>query len=199
MFSRTSRRMIAASTVVLLLANAACPWLSQARGQVGAKGKAQGQPPAAVAEVRNADRTAIRTSLASFVKAFESRDAKALATHWTNEGEYNNEAGTTIQGRAAIEKAFDAFFAKTPEVQAEIRPESLRFLSADAAIGEGSVTVRRGPAMPSTSARYRTLLVREEGRWRLAQLSESPNDEVSIADLAWLIGEWKSTVGQGAE
>jgi len=170
-----------------------------AKAQVGAKTKAPSQPPPAAADARNEDRAAIRAALESFVKAFESRDAKALAAHWTAEGEYQNEAGATVHGRGALESGFAAFFAKTPEVKAEIQPESLRFLARDTAIGEGSVTVRRGPAEPSTSARYRTLLVREEGRWRLAQLSESPNDKVSIADLDWLIGEWKSTGGQGAE
>jgi uncharacterized protein (TIGR02246 family) len=191
--------MVAASTVVLLLAGAACPWLSQARGQVGAKAKTPGQPPPAAANARSEDRAAIRTALDSFVKAFESRDAKALAAHWTAEGDYDNEVGVSIQGRAEIEKAFTAFFAKTPEVTAEIHPQSLRFLSRDTAIGEGSVAVRRGPAEPSKSARYSTILVREEGRWRLAQLSESPDDQVTITDLDWLIGEWKSTGGQGAE
>jgi len=187
------------STVALLLASAASPWLGQAHGQVGAKTKAPGQSPPAAADARNADRASIRAALESFVKAFESRDPKALAAHWTAEGEYQSEAGATVQGRGALEKAFTEFFAKTPEVKAEIQPESLRFLSTDTAIGEGLVTVRRGPAVPSTSARYSALLVREEGRWRLAQLSESPNDKVSIADLDWLIGEWKSTGGQGAE
>lgn len=199
MFSRISCRMFAASTVVLLLASAACPWLGQARGQVGAKAKAPGQPPPAAADARNVDRVAIRAALESFVKAFESRDPKALAAHWTAEGEYQSDAGATVHGRGALESAFGAFFAKTPEVKAEIRPESLRFLSRDIAIGEGSVTIQRGPAAPSTSARYRSLLVREDGRWRLAQLTESPDDKVSIADLDWLIGEWKSTGGQGAE
>jgi uncharacterized protein (TIGR02246 family) len=138
----------------------------------------------------------------------ETRIAQRFAIHWqgssrhsnrTVDGEYSNDGGATIQGRAAIEKAFEGLFAKTPEVKAKIQPESLRFLSHDTAIGEGSVAVQRGPATAATSARYRTLLVREEGRWRLAQLSESSNDEVSIADLDWLIGDWKSTGGQGAE
>src|SRR6266436_1469447 len=199
MNSRNLRRMIAASAVVFLLASAVCGWLDEAHAQVGAKAKVPSQAPAAVADARNEDRAAIRAALGSFVKAFESRDAKALAAHWTAEGEYQSEAGVNVQGRGALEKAFDAFFAKTPEVKAEIHPESLRFLSANTAIGEGSVTVQRGPAQPATSARYRTLLVREDVRWRLAQLSESPDDKVSITDLAWLIGEWKSTSGQGAE
>jgi uncharacterized protein (TIGR02246 family) len=156
--------MVAAVTMVILLASAAGPWLGMARGQAGAKAKATGQPPAAAADVRSEDRAAIRASLDSFVKAFESRDAKALAAHWTAEGEYQSDEGVSIQGRTAIEKAFTTFFAKTPEVKAEIHPESLRFLARDSAVGEGSVSVQRGPAVPATSAKDRTLLVREDAR-----------------------------------
>src|SRR6188474_2920372 len=101
MNSRTSPRMAALLAIMLLLANAACPWLGKACGQVG-KTKSPGQPSPTAADPRSEDRMAIRTSLESFVKAFESRDAKALAAHWTAEGEYSNEAGATIQGRAAI-------------------------------------------------------------------------------------------------
>src|SRR5216110_2740948 len=125
MSPRISRRMVAVITVVLLLASAAWPWLGPVRGQAIAKTKASSQPPPAAADSRNGDRDAIRASLEAFVKAFESRDAKALAANWTVEGEYNNEGGARIQGRAAIEKAFEAFFAKTPEVKAKIQPESL--------------------------------------------------------------------------
>jgi len=174
-----------------------CTWLRQARAQVGTEPKAQPQP--APSQARNEDRVAIRAASQSFVKTFESRDAKALAEHWTADGEYQNNAGMTVRGRESLEKGFAGFFAKTPEVKAEVHPESLRFLSRDSAIEEGTVTVRRGPTEPATKARYSTFFVREDGRWRLAQLIESAGDEASIEDLEWLVGEWKSTSGQGAE
>lgn len=150
-------------------------------------------------DARKEDREAVRKDLDSFVKAFEARDAKALAAHWTAEGEYRNDANVALRGRDAIQSAFASVFAATPEIKAEIRPEALRFLSRDVAAGEGTVTVRRGLAETPTNARYTTLLVREDGHWRLAQLTETRNDKVSVADLDWLVGEWKSTPRQGAE
>lgn len=151
------------------------------------------------AEGRAADRTAIAAAQASFVKAFESRDAEALAGHWTSEGEYENEVGVVVKGRAELAKSFAGFFAKTPEVKAELRAESLRFLGRDAAESEGAVAVRKGPTQPMTRARYYALLVREEGQWQLAKFSESEPSEPTIEDLGWLIGEWKSSRGEGAE
>jgi uncharacterized protein (TIGR02246 family) len=167
-------------------------WIAPAQAQ-------QASPRKTQAADRPDDRAAIRSAMQSFVKAFESRNAQALGAHWTAEGEFKSEAGQTIRGRDGLVHGFSQLFAKTPEVKAEVQPESLRFLSSDTAIEEGSVTVRRGSAEPTTRAHYNVLFVRENGRWLIAQLSESPAGGPSIADLAWLIGEWKSTSGQGAE
>lgn len=154
---------------------------------------------AAPADARGDDRAAVAAAMQSFAQSFQSRDAKALAAHWTAEGEFQNVAGETFEGRESLEEAFARFFARTPEVTAEVHSKALRFLSRDAAIQEGSVTVRRGPTEPATSADYTALFVREEGRWLLALLSESPGAAPSIEDLGWMIGEWKSASGQEAE
>ena len=163
-----------------------------------AKPKSQVPPPPSN-DVRAKDRTAIRDALASFTKSFEARDAKQVAAHWTAEGEHQTVHGDTVRGRDALEKGFSEFFAATPEVQAEIQPESLRFLSKDSAIEDGIVTIRKGDTEAPTHARYHALLVREEEGWRFAMLSESPGVDVTIRDLEWLIGEWKSLSPAGAD
>ena len=158
-------------------------------------------PPAAPAAVdtRAKDRTAIRETMAAFAKAFEARDAKKVAAFWTAEGEHQTAHGEVVRGREALEKGFSAFFAVTPEVQAEVQPEALRFIAKDSAIEDGVVTIRKGATDGPSHAHYRAFLVREDDRWRLAILSESPADLVSINNLGWLIGEWKSTSNSGAD
>ncbi len=154
----------------------------------------------APADARAEDRAAIRKVIDSFAKTFEGRDAKTLAAHFTDEGEFQNVQGAKLQGRAAMEQAFEEFFAKTPEVTAEVKPESLRFLSSNSAIEEGLVTVQRGPTELATHAHYTALVISDGGNWRIAQLSESPaSHEPSIADLSWLIGQWKSAAGGAVE
>ncbi len=190
---------------MLLLAVCVLPasdfWLASAQGQQ--KAQAAAEPVAAAnpapADAHQDDRAAIATALASFAKAFQTADAKALAAHWTAEGEYQNGSGLVILGRDALESSFAAFFAAAPDPTAEMQRESLRFLSSDVAIAEGTVAVRRGPAEPLKRARYSALLVRDQGDWRLAQLRETDDSEPTIDDLAWLIGEWKSVDGSGAE
>ncbi len=201
MFSRSMRRFGIQSTAMIvavaLAAASYCPEQGTARAQENAAPKPPGQANADAA--RSKDIAAVRTSMDSFAKTFELRDAKALATHWTAEGQYRNAEGITIKGRAALEQAFGAFFAGTPEVTAKVQSESLNFLSSDSAVDEGSVTVQRGPTEPATHAHYSATLVREEGKWQLAMLVETAKDESAMEDLSWLIGTWKSASGEGAE
>jgi len=157
--------------------------------------RAKSAPPANRVE----DAAAVQAAMQSFAKAFGARDAKALAAHWTALGEYHGENGKSVSGREALEGAFARFFAKSPEVKAEVRSESVRLLANDAAIEEGTVTVRRGAAESTSIAHYSAFFIREQGRWLLARLSETPAGADSVADLDWLIGEWKSGNGQGAD
>src|SRR5512137_973823 len=90
---------IVAKSAILVLAMAIVAdcrlSLRSACAQVATKGKAA----EALADSRAADRAAIAATLESLAKAFESRDPQALAACWTSEGEYENESGTTVQGR----------------------------------------------------------------------------------------------------
>lgn len=126
---------------------------------------------APAADSRAADRKAVRAAMESFVKAFEARDAEALAGHWTTEGEYQNDNGAVIQGRDALVRAFGELFARTPEVKADVRPQSLRFLSSDLAFEEGVARIRRGATAPIEAARYQALFAREDGAWRLGKFT----------------------------
>lgn len=158
------------------------------------------QPKSAPAASRDADRTAIREMFVAFARSFEARDAKALVEHFTAECEFQNVQGVKLHGRDALAPAFAKFFADTPEVKAEVQSESLRFVSQDSAIDEGSVTIRRGPAAAAEAVHYKAVLVREGGKWRLAVLDETAiDDSLPIASLGWLIGSWKSSAGDGAE
>ena len=153
----------------------------------------------ATADARTKDREAIANVMQSLAKSFEARDARQLAHLWTVEGEYENDRGISVHGREALEEGFAALFAKTPELTVEMHSKSLRFLSANSAIEEGTVLIRRGAAEPITDAEYSALLIREGDNWQLAQLSDSSIVDASIEDLAWLIGDWKTSAGEHAE
>ncbi|MBX9582382.1 MAG: hypothetical protein K2X87_18930 [Gemmataceae bacterium] len=61
-----------------------------------------GQPPKAAPKAaggRQPDREAVGKALDQFVAAFHKGDAKAVAAHWTAEGEYIGDDGATFRGR----------------------------------------------------------------------------------------------------
>ena len=66
---------------------------------------------------RKADRAAIQKATDAFIRAFETGDAKGVAGHWTNEGEYIADDGTTVRGRAELEKVYIGFFKKHPKAE----------------------------------------------------------------------------------
>jgi uncharacterized protein (TIGR02246 family) len=139
---------------------------------------------------RPGDVAAIKLTGLSFLKAYESGDAKGMAAHWTEEGEYFSDDGTVIRGRENIEKDYAKLFAKKRgAVKAEIEVTSIRFPSKDSAIEEGYFKVRVGKESPTVS-KYTVLHVREGGKWLMAVVREFPSEAVSIRDLEWLIGTW---------
>ena len=141
---------------------------------------------------RGDDEAAIRKTTAEFIKAVEKGDAKAVGAFWTEEGEYIDDDGTTIRGRAAIEAAYAKAFAKKKKVKVDITIESIRFPSKDTAIEEGYARSYKGDSDHPTASRYSVLHVREGNRWLMAVLREWPDEGVSLRDLDWLIGTWEA-------
>lgn len=149
----------------------------------------EGQPAKAEA---GTDAEAIRKAGLNFVKAYSTGDAKAMAAHWAENGEYFAADGTTLRGRDRIEKGYAKLFGKKKgDVQAEIEVSSIRFPSKDSAIEEGHFKVRVGKEAP-TRSKYTVLHVREGGKWLMAVVREFPSEGVSVRDLDWLIGSWQA-------
>jgi uncharacterized protein (TIGR02246 family) len=152
-----------------------------------------GQQPAGKNGVKdNPDAAAIKLAGQSFLKAFMARDAKSMAAHWTDNGEYFADDGTILRGRAEIEKAYTEVFAKKGgKADAELEITSIRFPSKDTAIEEGYFKVRTGKDSV-TSSKYSVLHVREGGKWLMAIVREFPSEGTTVRDLEWLIGAWEA-------
>ncbi len=168
-------------------------------GQPGQPPKADPPParPAVGENDRPADRAAIRETTRQFARAFERGDAQAVAASFTETGEYDNDEGPPIRGRAALAKAYADFFAKRPEIKVESKSNQIRFVGQDAAVEEGTFSAK-AKDQPTRAARYSALLVRQEGKWLMAMLKEwgdETTERASLTDIAWLIGTWESTGG----
>ena len=147
------------------------------------------------AEERLADRAEVQKTIDSFAAAFGQGDAKAVAALWTPEGEYISDDGTTIRGRAALEKDYAEFFAKNPNNALEVEVDTIRFPSRDTAVVEGHFKLRMGKKKELVVSRCSFLYAREEGKWLIAIAREWPGDGLEIRDLEWLIGTWEAKRG----
>ena len=105
---------------------------------------------------------AIQKQAEAFVEAFHKGDAKAVAAFWTADGDYTDLTGRQIKGREAIEKVFADLFAQAKGLKIRIDSDSLRFVTPEVAIEDGTSEVYppEGPAEPG-SLHHRP---REEGR-----------------------------------
>lgn len=159
----------------------------------GNQKETKGTAPRAAGDssVREKDRAAIRKAVQGLVDAFAKGDAEKAAAALTEGAELVPFEGPSLIGREAIQKAYAEHFAKHPHVKIEPTTESLRFLSRDAAVEEGTMHVTRGADAERTH-HYSLLHVREDGKWLIAEIQESPTGVDNLSELSWLIGDWRA-------
>ena len=138
----------------------------------------------------------------TFVDAFEKGDAKAVAALWAEDGDYVDVNGRHLQGRSVIENAFKDFFAENKGLKLRVDVNSVRFLTPDIAIEDGTTTVIPPDDAPPSQARYTNVHVKKDGQWVLQSVREAPytppGNYEHLRGLEWAIGEWVDE-GDGPE
>jgi len=160
-------------------------------------------PPArATSEETAAQEVALMNNAKAFVDAFEKGDAKTVAAFWAEDGYYVDVNGRHLQGRSAIENAFKDFFAEKKGLKLRIDVNSVRFLTPDMAIEDGTTTVIPPDGAPPSQARYTNVHVKKDGQWVLQSVREAPytppGNYEHLRGLEWAIGEWVDE-GDGPE
>jgi uncharacterized protein (TIGR02246 family) len=147
------------------------------------------------------DKAAIQRNGEAFVEAFHKGDARALAAFWTPNGDYTDETGRHLKGSAAIEKAFEKYFAENKGLKLRIESESLRFVTPDVAIEDGITEVISPNGGPPNRARYNIVHVKKDGQWFLSSVHDAalapPSNREHLHGLAWAIGEWTGEADKG--
>lgn len=155
-----------------------------------------------IAQAQDADgRAAIEKVIASYVAAFNARDAKALAAHWSPEAVYlSRQNGQEISGRDALEKEFAAQFENLKGAQIKVTTESIDFVSPNVALERGRASVTMPDAEPSNSS-YRVVHVKRDGKWLIDRVSEEedatppPTHYGQLKELDWMTGSWIDQAG----
>jgi uncharacterized protein (TIGR02246 family) len=152
------------------------------------------EPPAAqTAEIRD--------MLTGYLRAFNQHDAAAAAEHWTVAAEnVNLDSGEVTRGREAVRGVFAALFELDAEAAIDIDLDAIRPLREDVAVIDGVSRVSYTDGEVAGS-RFSAVVVRDEGRWRLASVRETAcpvpvRAARPLDELAWLVGHWEN-VGAG--
>ncbi len=147
------------------------------------------------AVMQSTDEAAIRLTGESYVKAYCSGDATALAAHFTEDAEYVDEQSETHQGRDAIEEAMRVLFAERTGGQIELDIENLRMVSPGVAIEDGTTTFTSQDGTDRVQSQYTAVHVKTNGKWLAASVREhAPKDRrqhrTQLSQLGWLKGTW---------
>jgi uncharacterized protein (TIGR02246 family) len=144
----------------------------------------------------DADEQTLRAQAADYAKAFAAGDTQALSAMWADDAIFTDQLGRVSSGREAIVMQMSSFFKTNGKQPLEIRIDSLEFPADNLAIEHGVSHVGSSTNSMSYSA-YTAVHVKRDGKWQMVNVSESPKFDAAaanhpvIADLSWLIGNWK--------
>jgi len=141
------------------------------------------------------DQQAIRQQSVRMVEAYNQGQAQQVAASFLPEGEAVDEAGNVYQGREQIVQVFGKFFEKFPGAKMTLEAASVRVLSPELAVEEGTRRVVTQDGSGKAATKYALTYVKRDGQWLIATARESAADEAPtpherLAPLAWLVGNW---------
>ncbi|MCI0457123.1 MAG: SgcJ/EcaC family oxidoreductase [Gemmataceae bacterium] len=147
------------------------------------------------------EEAALQKNAEAFVAAFNKGDAKTLAAFWTPDGDYLDQDGRRLKGRKAIEEAMRGFFAENKGAKLRINIDSVRLVTPDLAIEDGTTDVIPADGTPPSRTRYTIVHVKQSGQWLLASVREAPfvvpTHSEHLRELEWLIGGWADEEEKG--
>src|SRR4029453_11091191 len=140
------------------------------------------------------EKTAVMAIDRAFEAAYAKADAKAIADFFTEDAHYTSDDGRTFDGRAAIEQSVSAAFAKNNGAKLAIALDSVRSLGPDVLLERGSTTVTAKDG-ETNGALYTAVYVKKDGKWKISQLVETPQPDLTghdhLSELGWLVGDWE--------
>lgn len=140
------------------------------------------------------EKTAVMAIDRGFEAAYAKADTKAVADFFTEDAHYTSDDGRTFNGRKAIEDSVRTAFAKNNGAKLAIALDSIRLLAPDVLLEMGSTTVTAKDGA-TNGALYTAVYVKKDGKWKISQLVETPQPDVTaheqLSELGWLVGDWE--------
>jgi uncharacterized protein (TIGR02246 family) len=150
--------------------------------------------PAAPGE--DAGLTAARELLVGFTRAYNAPDVAALAGLFTDDATVIDSNGDEVRGKEALGEMYATAFEDAPGVRLEAQLDGVRYITPDVARAEGRCRLSTGSGDASEFRRFSGLLVRKDGKWRIAEIHDYPmavgdvTPYERLSELEWMVGDW---------
>jgi uncharacterized protein (TIGR02246 family) len=135
----------------------------------------------------SAEKAAIQAVLDEHGRAWSKGDAAAAAAVMTEDADWVGGDGSVYEGRAAIEAAHREWLAGAAKGSYHSHPglPKIQFLRPDVAIVDGDSYAsglhdEQGKELPAETSRYTAVMVKENGRWKVAAFRSLPQVKSKI-------------------
>lgn len=142
----------------------------------------------------SADEQQIRQGVIAFVEQFNAHKADALVALFAPDARMTLRDGTQVNGRDEIKQSFSEAFAANPKSAISVVVDSIRLLTPDVAVEEGSTTNFPDGETLTSRGRYTVMHLKKDGRWLMQSVRVVNEESLSaygeLQPLEWLVGEW---------
>jgi uncharacterized protein (TIGR02246 family) len=144
----------------------------------------------------------VRGMLLEYLRAFQSRDAAAVAACWSESADNRSlDSGEETHGRDQVEQVFQTLFEEDASAEIDLDIQEIRPLGGDVAVVDGisQLSFSTGDA---TASRFSAIVMKKDGRWMLESVREAATElpETSrgfaIRRVGEFAGRWESVTGR---
>jgi uncharacterized protein (TIGR02246 family) len=144
--------------------------------------------------------SAVRAAAEQYFEAVRRGDVEEMRRMWTTDGEYVDASGRVIKAQSLLQDARNAPQGNIKSTDAAAPTSSLRFVTPDVAIEDGTCDLGASGGGSAVNGRFSVVWVKREGHWLLDSVREAvatnPASGDQLHPLDWLLGEW---IGQSGD
>lgn len=157
-----------------------------------ALGQAARSPDASAATT--ADEQQIRQAVVAFVAQYNAHKPAELAALFAPDARMAYANGSEVNGREEIQRSLAEEFAASPKSAVSVVVDSIRFLTPDVAVEEGSTSFFPDGDTLASRGHYTVVHLKKNGRWLMQSVRVHEEESLSpygeLQPLEWLVGEW---------
>jgi uncharacterized protein (TIGR02246 family) len=140
------------------------------------------------------DEQLIRKSVVGFVEQYNAHQPAEIAALFATDARMVFAEGDEVNCRDEIRQAFEEEFEARPKAAISVVVDSIRLLTPDVAVEEGTTNLFPDGETLASKSRYTVLHLKRDGEWRMQSVRVVREEAVSayaqLQSLEWLVGDW---------